>query len=120
MINLIPNQSQSVSHSFHVSQPPKDKQAWNPNEIKETRTVQARNEAIILREMQIDDLFFMLRLGISRVDQEKKEKEMIQYYEKKPDQNKSIARENLLRNSLSHDYQNKLEQPQVFIKPKQL
>ena len=73
-MNLIPYQSQSVSVSESQYVPNLTR---NPNEIKETRAVQARNEAIILREMQIDDLFFVLRLGISRVDQDKKEKEMI-------------------------------------------
>lgn len=70
--------------------------------------------------MQIDDLFFILRLGISRVDRDKKTKEMIEYYEKKPEHVKSIARENLLRNSLSNDYRSKLENANVPIKPKQL
>ena len=73
-MNLIPYQSQSVSVSESQYVP---NTMRNPNEIKETRAVQARNEAIILREMQIDDLFFVLRLGISRVDQDRKEKEMI-------------------------------------------
>lgn len=44
----------------------------NRGAVRDTRTTLARNEAIALREMQMEDLVFLLRLGIKRSDQVKK------------------------------------------------
>lgn len=77
--------------------------------IRDTRATLARNEAIVLREMQMEDLVFFQRLGIKQRDLRTKQRDMFVELAVVPEKKKLEAREDLLRNSLSFDYKNKVD-----------